>query len=194
MSEQFDGPFSERMNAELISCLIDGELDRGEAEALLRGVCDDADLRAQWEQMHLVGDALRSSEVAACHASSFCRRVAAALASEPTVLAPRKPAERSQARRWIVPGVAVAASVAALGWVALPMLAPAPSVTVATAPAASPPPPAVAEQPQPVASRRSVPALNASLDVYLSAHRELTGGTAMPRAAHYLRVNNGEDR
>jgi sigma-E factor negative regulatory protein RseA len=195
MSEQFDGPLSERVNAELISCLIDGELDRGEAEALLRGVCDDADLRARWEQMHLVGDALRSSEVAACHAGSFCRRVAAALASEPTVLAPRKAPERSQARRWIVPGVAVAASVAALGWVALPMLAPPPSVTLATAPAASPAPAAAEQpQPQPVTSRRSVPAMNASLDVYLSAHRELTGGTAMPRAAHYLRVNNGEDR
>jgi sigma-E factor negative regulatory protein RseA len=193
MSDQFDGPLSERVNAELISCLIDGEVDRGEAEALLRSVCDDADLRAQWERMHLVGDALRSSEVAACHASSFCRRVATALASEPTVLAPRKAPDRSPARRWIVPGVAVAASVAALGWVALPMLSPVPSVTVATAPAVSPAPVAV-EQTQQVTTRRSVPAMSASLDVYLSAHRELTGGTAMPRAAHYLRVNNGEDR
>jgi sigma-E factor negative regulatory protein RseA len=193
MSEEHNGPYPERVTAERISCLIDGELERGQAETLLHNVCSDPALREQWERMHLVGDALRSSEVAACHASRFCNRVAAALASEPTVLAPRPPASRSPRLRWIVPGAAIAASVAALGLVAVPMLTQAPPATVATAPAALPVP-AVAEQPAPTVARRAVPATNAALDVYLLAHRELTGGTAMPRATHYLRVNSGEDR
>lgn len=194
MSQQPNVTEPSRVTAERISCLIDGELERGDAEALLDSVCSDPDLRKQWTQLHLVGDALRSSEVAAGHAESFCTRVAAALAHEPTVLAPRPRAAKPYSRRWLVPGVAVAASVAALGFIALPMVnqTQAPVTSLAVAPAVAPAP-VVAEPVQQVAARRVAPG-GAVLDVYLSAHRELTGGTAMPRAAHYLRVNDGEDR
>jgi sigma-E factor negative regulatory protein RseA len=181
------------MNAEKISCLVDGQLERDDAEALLAAVCSDPKLRSQWQQLHLVGDALRSSEVAAHHTPDFCDKVAAALAAEPTVLAPRPVRARQPMRRFILPGIAVAASMAALSFVAVPMLTQPPAATVAKAPTA-PPVALESAQSQPPLRRTGPLPGGAAADVYLSAHRELTGGTAMPRAVHYLRVGTGEDR
>ena len=77
---------------ERLSSLVDGELEPGAAEALLTAICRDSELRNEWATLHIVGDALRSSEVAAVHSPDFCARVSAALALEPTVLArPRQP-------------------------------------------------------------------------------------------------------
>ena len=73
---------------ERLSSLVDGELDAGAAEALLTAICRDPELRNEWATLHIVGDALRSSEVAAVHSPDFCARVSAAVALEPTVLAP----------------------------------------------------------------------------------------------------------
>lgn len=193
MTRNGDFP-GDRLDAERVSCLVDGELDRGEADRLIGALCRSDELQREWRVMQLVGDALRSSEVAACHQPDFCRRVADALQSEPTVLSPRTPAARPAWRRYVVPGVAVAASVAALGFIAVPLLEPVPSTPVAQAPAAAP---VVVEAAAPTAppSRRVSGLANAAgMDVYLTAHRELTGGTAMPRAAHYLRVRNDEAR
>lgn len=175
---------------ETLSSLVDGELDPAAADSLLTRLCRDAELRNEWVTLHIVGDALRSSEVAAVHSTSFCARVAAALENEPTVLAPRPPqASRSGTlRRYLAPGVAIAASAAVIAFVAVPLLqspatvAPSQQVAVTAVPTAAP---SAAE-----ASRRAAATVaNArALDVYLAAHRELASGVALPRATPYLRT------
>ena len=175
---------------ERLSSLVDGELDPEGTDALLTALCRNSELHGEWVTLHIVGDALRSSEVAALHAPDFCARVSAALALEPTVLAPRaSPVRRSGTlRRYLAPGVAVAASAAVIAFVAVPLLqsptavAPTQQVAVTAAPTSDPTPAEV--------SRRAAAtvAKARSLDVYLAAHRELAAGVALPRATPYLRT------
>ena len=73
-----------KVDFEHLSSLIDGELDAHEAAAVLDALCRDPELQRHWSDLQLVGDALRSSEVAACHEVGFYERVRTALASEPT--------------------------------------------------------------------------------------------------------------
>src|SRR5215468_1895500 len=92
-------PFDRPHWRESMSCLIDGELRPEEAERLIAALRADPDLRAEWVSFHVVGDALRSSDVAAEHSTAFCERVAAALIQEPALLAPRPPMLLQRARR-----------------------------------------------------------------------------------------------
>ena len=184
-----------KLDVEHLSSLIDGELDAHETASVLDALCKDAELQRRWSDLQLVGDALRSTEVAACHVDGFCTRVSKALADEPTILAPR--AVRPAMRRYAIPGFAVAASVAAIAFVAVPLLrAPATDVMAQKQSPASVSAPVVAnadEQAAQAASRASAAIANArALDAYLAAHRELTGGTPLPRATAYLRTSAGE--
>jgi sigma-E factor negative regulatory protein RseA len=175
-----------RVSAERVSVLVDGEMTQAEAEAAIRAVCADPSLRNIWHELHLAGDALRSHEVAACDAEGFCARVAAAIASEPTILAPRAMRSSRDSRRYWISGMAVAASIALIGFGAVPLLR-SPETTVV---ANSGPPVEVSAQialPTIVTARGSNPAITR----YLAAHRELGGGTVVPGAAVYLR---SEDR
>lgn len=184
-----------KVDLEHLSSLIDGELDPQEAAAVLDALCIDAELQRRWSDLQLVGDALRSTEVAACHVEGFCDRVRKSLAEEPTVLAPRRLA-RPAWRRYALPGLAVAASVAALAFVAVPMLrAPSPDVMAqkqvpATAPVVAST--AVLASSQVEAKAAAAIANARALDAYFAAHRELTGGSPLPRAAAYLRPGAGE--
>src|SRR5262245_45619968 len=108
---------------ETLSSLMDGEVDTRTAGGLLATLCSSSELRAEWIAFHLVGDALRSSEVAAGHSDGFGARVADAIAREPTIMAPRALANSaSSLRRYLLPGIAVAASAAVIGFVAVPLL------------------------------------------------------------------------
>jgi sigma-E factor negative regulatory protein RseA len=183
-----DESADDRAWVERVSSLIDGELDPAEMEALVSTLCSDPALLQKWQELHRVGDALRSTEVAAFDHAGFCAGVAARIAAEPTVLAPR-PSSGSRLKRFWIPGVAVAASVAAIGFVAVPLLR-APAVEVAQTAD-----PARVETAASEAARRPAAIANArALEAYFSAHRELTGGSAMPRAAAYLRPIENEDR
>ena len=184
-----------KLDTEQLSSLLDGELDAHEAAAVLDILCRDAELQRRWSDMQLVGDALRSTDVAACHAEGFCDRVRKALADEPTVIGAPRPA-RPAWRRYSVPGLAVAASVAAIAFVAVPLMrAPAPDVTAQKQlPATSS---VVASTAAPASSQAEAKAAAAianarALDPYFAAHRELTGGSPLPRAAAYLRPGAGE--
>lgn len=180
------------VDSEHLSALIDGELDAEQAARVLDALCRDPELQRRWSDLQLVGDALRSTEVAACHLDGFCARVRTALAAEPTVLAPGRP--RTLVRRYAVPGAAVAASVAAIAFVALPLLrAPAPEMTAreSVAPSQLSTPAVTLADPLPAKAPATI--ANARvLDPYFSAHRELTGGTPLPRATAYLRTGTGE--
>jgi hypothetical protein len=95
-----------------------------------------------------------------------------------------------------VPGLAVAASVAAIAFVAIPLLrTPSPDVMArkqlpATASVVASTAAVAASQ----ADAKAAAAIaNArALDPYFAAHRELTGGSPLPRAAAYLRPGAGE--
>lgn len=184
-----------KVDIEHLSSLIDGELDAGETAAVLDALCKDAELQRRWSDLQLVGDALRSTEVAACHVEGFCARVANALADEPTVLAPRP--VRPALRRYAIPGFAVAASAAAIAFIAVPLLkAPVTDLAAQKLPPPTVSAPVVAnaeEQAARAAFAASAAIANArALDPYFAAHRELTGGTPLPRATAYLRTSAGE--
>lgn len=178
---------------ERLSALMDGELDAQEASRLLDVLCRDPELQQRWSDLQLVGDAMRSTDVAACHVDAFCARVRQALADEPTVLAPRRP---TPLRRYAVPGIAVAASVAAIAFVAVPLLrSPGPEMAAhQAAPVTAAAPAAAAVEPAAAQSSRATAAIaNArALDAYFAAHRELTAGTPLPRATVYLRTGAGD--
>ena len=180
-------------DAETLSCLMDGELDPEQAAALIAALCADDELRAEWIAFHLAGDALRSTEVASAHSNSFCMSVAAAIAREPAIVAPRAWTRHgAPLRRYILPGLAVAASAAVIGFVAIPLLRNVDTQAPVQAAAVQAPPAAVAtaEHPDELAARRAAATVaNArALQAYLAAHRELTTGAAFPRATPYLRT------
>jgi sigma-E factor negative regulatory protein RseA len=166
---------------------MDGELGPDETRLLLQSLCSDDALRSEWTAFHVVGDALRSQEVAAEHSTAFCSRVSAAIAREPTVLALRATSHWLPARRYLGPGLAVAASVAVISFVAVPLMrspAPAPAtVAQATAPSA----PVVVAADEGTRRAAATVANVRAMQAYLAAHRELTTGVALPRATPYLR-------
>lgn len=189
-----NGGVSNALTMERISLLLDGEMDPAEAEAAIAALCTDPAFRREWHELHRAGDALRSNEVAACDAAHFCARVTAALAGEPTVLAPRAAKNTSGLRRYWMPGLAVAASVAAIGFVAVPLLR-APETTSIAKNIVQPAGEVAALDP-----RKSLPTIvNARaagdpFNPYLAAHRELTSNSVVPRAAAYLRSSATEER
>lgn len=101
---------------EQISALMDGELERAQSAAPLEALRDAGEAREAWRTYHLIGDAMRETRMVS---GSFTARVAAALAAEPTVMAPvaviPEPRPAAAARQW--PALSIAASVAAFALV-----------------------------------------------------------------------------
>jgi len=193
MSKMFNPP-PVPCNKETLSSLMDGEVDNRTVSGLLATLCSSSELRTRWIAFHVVGDALRSSEVAASHSDGFCARLAEAIAREPAIAAPRALGRSSPLRRYVVPGIAVAASVAVIGFIAVPLVRNAETLQVQQAVAPSAQTVAAvapAERPEEAAARRAAATVaNArSLQAYLAAHRELTSGVALPRATPYLRAS-----
>lgn len=76
--------------------------------------------RQVWDTYHLIGDVLRSEELAFRPTDLFYARVSRAVDAEPAIVAaPRKHFSRA---RLGLSGMAVAAAVATVAWVALPHL------------------------------------------------------------------------
>jgi sigma-E factor negative regulatory protein RseA len=169
----------------LISALVDGDA------AAVEGACaawrEDAGARERWHTYHLIGDVLRSDELAARPArdAEFLAGLRARLAHEPVVLAPaaRSPARARHA--WLGP-VAVAAGFVAVAGVLV--------VTRLSAPEASGPLLAANQAPSAVVGKAAAPQplvveagliRDARLDSYLRAHREALGGVpvALPGGA-----------
>jgi sigma-E factor negative regulatory protein RseA len=181
-----------------LSSLMDGDL----ADSDVAGACavwrQDADARRDWHAYHLIGDVLRSDDLASTPTrdAAFLQALRQRLADEPVPLAPaplQAPvaaalqqvgsgapvAPRSRtARHWLMAPVAVAAGFVAVAGVMVVtrVMSPAPldATTLASA------------NPAPDAS--VVLVRNAQLDRYLSAHRSLANG-AMPGAGAEPRVH-----
>lgn len=166
-----------------ISSLMDGELPSHEADRVIRTCSMSEEHKETWNTYHVIGEAMRGRAPAGLARSD---RVMAALAAEPTVLAPRR--QRVLETTLGRVALAAAASVATIGmvsWVGTQGAAPGVS-----APAVAKGTPAMAIQP--VAATATVPAAAqpqpATIDVqdYLAAHRQ------MPSPQAYRPVANRE--
>ena len=86
-----NGPEDKVSSLQNLSALADGELDATEAMRACADWRSDAQVRSAWHAYHLIGDAMRSDEMAADPArdAAFLQGLRARLAAEPVVLAPR---------------------------------------------------------------------------------------------------------
>lgn len=76
---------------EKLSALADGELDSASVAYACAAWRDDEDVRVSWHAYQLVGDVLRSDDLASTpeHDGAFLAALRARLADEPVVLAPQ---------------------------------------------------------------------------------------------------------
>lgn len=85
-------PDSDRSSSRrILSALADGDATDGEAARAFQAWRDDPDARASWHAYQLIGDVLRSDDLAAEPAAdaAFLVALRARLATEPVVLAPQ---------------------------------------------------------------------------------------------------------
>jgi len=154
-----------------ISALMDGELDDGSAATAIAALESDGEARDTWRTYHLISDALGKSRMLS---EGFSERVAAALAKEPTVLAPRRrPA--GEPRRWVALAAGVAA-VSLVGWLGF-----APQQT-AVAPVAQAP----KTSPQEV--KPAMVPLPSGTNDYLLAHQGFSPRVSLQGMAPYVRT------
>ena len=150
-----------------ISSLMDGELEGHEADRVIRACCSSEEHKDTWNTYHVIGEALRGQSP-----DTIARRsgLLAALAKEPTVLAPRRRILETTFGRIALAAAASVATVGVVSWIGTQGGAPGmggPTVVKAT--------PASPISIQPVAATASVPAPAAPVDVqdYLNAHRQI---------------------
>lgn len=200
---------------EQLSALADGQLDGEAWEQAVQFAHEEAG-RSSWNLYHLVGDVLRSPELAH-HADNgaFLQRLQQSLAQEPV---PGRPAQESlqtveppqalprQAAnaslfQWkMVAGLASVAAVAVVGWsswsslqgapTSAPLIAlsSAPSAqAVALEPTALPPAAAVLAQADSSMSTPPVMLRDPRLDELLAAHQQFGNTSALQMPARFLR-------
>jgi len=167
-----------------ISELMDGELERGEAAGPLEALRTESGARAAWRSYHLIGDAMRDTQVLS---AGFVERVAAKLAAEPTVMAPARLAPAAQQRpRWqFLSAAASLAAVALVGWVAFGPQENAPQV--AQTPAQN-----LAMKAQVAPPAAQVPPPDAAQD-YLYAHQGYSPRNSLQGVVPYVRMVSGQD-
>lgn len=105
---------SPEQQREAMSALADGQAAGADAAVALWS--SDAQARDAWATYHLIGDVLRSEDLAARPAGEdFLAGIRARLAAEPVVLAPTAtpvPPRQPALRRWIAPAAVAAGFVA----------------------------------------------------------------------------------
>lgn len=131
-----------------VSAWVDGE------QSVRTEELDSPYGRHVWDTYHFIGDVLRNSDLAIKPSDRFYARVSKAIDDEPAIVAPH--ARRHAPMRFGLSGLAVAAAVASVVWVALPYFST---------------PEGGASQVQVLASANT----DAGLRDYLEAHRQITG-------------------
>jgi sigma-E factor negative regulatory protein RseA len=187
MNRQQDSRLAAQQEA--LSAMADGEASSHEAEQLCAAWRDDADARGRWHAYHLIGDVLRSEELAARPGrdEAFLQALRGRLAEQPVVLAPAasgRLAARRRWMRWAAPGAVAAGFVAVAGVLVVArqdavtdgaLVAGGSLAASAVVPVAA----ATAPTQEAVAGLANGPLLrNARLDRYLSAHRGAAAGGA----------------
>lgn len=115
MSQRSDG---KSPSLEEVSALVDGELDDSAVARACATWRDDAAVRESWHTWHLIGDVLRSEDLAAPagHDSDFLAALRARLADEPVVLAPAAAAPVARPAPAYEPAVANGAAAVRRNW------------------------------------------------------------------------------
>jgi len=193
-----------------LSALADGELDASAVARACAAWRDDAGMRSRWHAYQLIGDVLRSEDLAAAgpHDAVFIAALRAKLADEPIVLAPEAasdvapaavPRMRTARRAWMAPSAVAAGFVLVAGALVVTRqpTPTAPSQVDAQTVAAAPTLPPVAAlsslSPQEASfvSRRSPiegkMLRDARLERYLAAHQQFAGTTALGVPSGFLR-------
>lgn len=178
------------MQREQVSALADGQLQGEEFAQTLTLLADSEEARGHWHAYHLVGDVLRSAELAQAapqdadfvlrlrarlQAEGDFSRPSASLASAPRVLNPVR-GESANGNRWRwAAGLASLAALAVVGWQLVADLggaAFAPQLAQVAAPGAG-------EMPRMIRDPR--------LDQLLAAHQQAGGTSALQMPAGFLR-------
>ena|SRR5688572_14011265 len=164
---------------ERISALMDGELNERSAAMAMNVLANDREALEAWRTYHLISDALGRSRVLS---ADFSARVVAALAQEPTVLAPSRP-KRAEPKRWVAIAAGVSA-VSLVGWLGFAPRETAVAPTVAQAPRVAAPQEArTAAAPLPA----TVPLPSGAND-YLLAHQGFSPRVSLQGMAPYVRT------
>jgi sigma-E factor negative regulatory protein RseA len=167
-----------------LSSMADGEATSDTQERCLRLWAERPDARERWRHYQLIGDVLRSRELAreVAHDAAFLSALRARLAKEPAVLRPVQAGAFWRSRVWAVP-VAAAAGVAAVAGVVVMLRGTPAQVDGAQLAAHSGMQPvvaaasAVAQQAQQPFNGRLI--RDARLDRYFAAHRQSGNGAAL---------------
>ena len=199
---------------ERLSALVDGELESHVVVQACMAWRDDAEHRSTWHAYQLIGDVLRSDDLASepSRDVAFLSALRGRLAAEPVVLV-TQPIEATGSADRVVPGSSrargwtwVGASAVAAGFVAVagvlvltgvPGVSPTPaaaadSIALSAAPAAQPRPAAVVQATNTVAEPQALVAngkliRDARLDRYLAAHKQFAGTSALGVPSGFLR-------
>ncbi len=198
---------------EQISALADGQL-HGDAFADAVRCAGDDEGMATWQLYHLVGDVLRSNELARADGNALLSRVRDQLAQEaplqrPAVLVQdpavavvahaQLPAANASVFRWkMVAGVASLAAVAAIGWSSVGVLQGGSGASGAQMAAVGAPVIQAMQAPQPAVQPGPMVAVADSegqqvmirdprLDELLAAHKQFGSTSALQMPAGFLR-------
>ena len=157
---------------ENISRLMDGEVDDAELQSVLAALKSPGGL-ATWACYHAIGDTLRRDVSLHAFACGVPKDLAARLAGEPTVLAPRRTVVE-KTTTWAWAAAATVAAVGIVGWTAMSLV--------------DQPPAAVAKAGEAGSVRAAMvrPAVTVPSD-YLVAHQEYSPSTALA-VGPYLRA------
>jgi sigma-E factor negative regulatory protein RseA len=177
-----------------LSALADG--DAGAADSACKAWRDDGEARQTWHAYQLIGDVMRSEELArsAVRDEAFLQGLRVRLASEPVVLAPAPVAEPVRRRQpWLLPvaaaaGFVVVAGVLVVARVSQPGAPAAASFASASAAAGGAVRVAGDTLVVPAGSAQGDTLYrDARLDEYLRAHQSARGGLAVAAPGGALR-------
>jgi sigma-E factor negative regulatory protein RseA len=167
-----------------LSALADG--DPQAAQQACAAWRDDAEARRAWHSYHLIGDVLRSDELARAptHDAAFLDGLRARLAQEPIVLAPAAP---QRGPRWLLPMAAAAGFVAVAGVLVVVRLGSPEGPAGASTLAAASRPGATATVTATTTAAGGAVLRDARLDEFLRAHQAARGGVAVAAPGGTLR-------
>lgn len=196
----------QKMNKELLSAMVDGEL-RGEELEQALACAESAEGCASWELYHLVGDVLRSPDLAHHSQHNLLTGLRAQLAQEPAlqlqssqlqqvaagmeqtqapVVALRDPAANHSVFRWkVAASFATVAAMAALGWNLVATPADGQGAQLASAPGAN--------SSVVVATENGSVLRDPRLDALLANHQQYASRASLQTPADFLRNASFEE-
>lgn len=196
----------QKMNKELLSAMVDGEL-RGEELEQALACAESAEGCASWELYHLVGDVLRSPDLAHHSQHNLLTGLRAQLAQEPAlqlqssqlqqvaagmeqtqapVVALRDPAANHSVFRWkVAASFATVAAMAALGWNLVATTVDGQGAQLASAPGAN--------SSVVVATENGSVLRDPRLDALLANHQQYASRASLQTPADFLRNASFEE-